>query len=224
MHPGFLALSLFATAATSAVVQGPERASSLDAIAVAPAARSVPAILVTDARIQMAIERLDRKSRLWREALGRVATLERRILIMTPDRIVVEESTGALVAFDGNTIAEVSPVLDADGTVNTVMVVLNVALLDSLHTRLGSKAGELEADLERVLAHEVYGHAIPYLMAGSLDGQCPDPVPGQTAKDACSIRRENEVRREANLGQRSDYELDGLALGRRLASASPLRR
>lgn len=224
MHPGFLALSLFATAATSAVVQGPERVSSLETIAVAAPSRSVPAILVTDVRIQMAIDRLDRKSRLWREALGRVAALERRILIMTPDRVVVEESTGAMVAFDGSTIAEVSPVRDADGAVNAVMVVLNVALLDSLHTRLGSRPGEFEADLERVLAHEVYGHAIPYLIAGSLDGRCPDPVPGQSARDACSIRRENEVRREADLGQRSDYELEGLALGRRLASAAPVRR
>lgn len=222
MHSGLLVLSLFATAA-SAVAQGPERAST-DATAVATAPPSAPAILATDTRIEKAIDRLHRKSRLWREALGRVAALERRILIMTPDRIVVEESTGALVAFDGSTIAEVSPVLDADGAVNAVMVVLNVALLDSLHTRLGSKPGEFEADLERVLAHEVYGHAIPYLIAGSLEGRCPDPVPGQAAKDACSIRRENEVRREADLGQRSDYELEGLALGRRLASAAPVRR
>jgi hypothetical protein len=130
---------------------------------------------------------------------------------------VRDASSGSLESFDGSTLAEVSPVVGENGAVEAVMVVMNVALLDSLHTRLGSPAREFEADLERVLAHEVYGHAVPYLLAGSMAGRCSDPGPGEPATEACSIRRENAVREQAGLGRRADYELNGLALGRRLA-------
>ena len=219
MRPGFLAIPCFlAIAAGSAVAQGPERAVTWPVISSAEPIRA-RAILVMDGRIRSAIERLDQKSALWREALERVAHLDRRVLIVTPDRIVVTDGSGAMDAFDGSTLAEVSPVSGSNGAIDAVMVVINVALLDSLHTRLGSSREEFEADVERVLAHEVYGHAIPYLLAGSMEGRCPDPRPGESAHDACSIRRENDVRREAGLGERTDYELQGLALGRRLASA-----
>jgi hypothetical protein len=64
----------------------------------------------------------------------------------------------------------------------------------------------------------VYGHAAPYLLSGSERGRCPDPVDGQFADEACSIRRENAVRAEAGLGYRSDYGLLSLDLGRALNS------
>jgi hypothetical protein len=220
MRPGFLGIPCFlAIAAGSAVAQGPERAATADLIASTAEPIGARAIIAIDERIRSAIERLEEKSALWRDALERVADLDRRVLIVTPDRIVVREGSGAMDAFDGATLAEVSPVPGSNGAIDAVMVVINVALLDSLHARLGSSPEEFEADVERVLAHEVYGHAIPYLLAGSVEGQCPDPRPGESPRDSCSIRRENDVRREAGLGERTDYELEGLALGRRLASA-----
>jgi hypothetical protein len=220
MRPGFLAIPCFlAIAAGSAVAQGPERAVTSDVLNSAVEPVRALAIIVMDGRIRSGIERLERKSALWRDALERVADLDRRVLIVTPDRIVVRDGSGALDVFDGSTLAEVSPVPGSNGAIDVVMVVINVALLDSLHARLGSSRAEFEADVERVLAHEVYGHAIPYLLAGSVEGRCPDPRPGESARDSCSIRRENDVRREAGLGERNDYELKGLALGRRLASA-----
>jgi hypothetical protein len=186
---------------------------------------STPAILALDARIEAAVERLGARSQQWREAIARVGALGRRVLLVTPDQVVVREASGAVDAFDSSTLAEASPIVGPDGSVDAVMVVLNVALLDSLHARLGSPRAEFEADLERLLAHEVYGHAVPYLLAGNVTGRCADPEPGERSADACSIRRENEIRREAGLGRRSDYELRGLALGRRLAwSASSHRR
>jgi hypothetical protein len=220
MRPGFLAIPCFlAIAAGSAVAQGPDRAATTDVITSTADPIRARAIIAIDERIRSAIERLEKKSALWRDALERVADLDRRVLIVTPDRIVVREGSGAMDAFDGSTLAEVSPVPGSNGAIDAVMVVINVALLDSLHARLGSSPQEFEADVERVLAHEVYGHAIPYLLAGSVEGRCPDPRPGESAQDSCSIRRENDVRREAGLGERTDYELEGLALGRRLASA-----
>jgi hypothetical protein len=66
-----------------------------------------------------------------------------------------------------------------------------------------------------VLAHEVYGHAIPYLIAGDLSGRCADPVGNQRPEDSCAIARENQIREELKLGNRTDYGLSGLALARR---------
>jgi hypothetical protein len=71
---------------------------------------------------------------------------------------------------------------------------------------------DFEADLDRILVHEIYGHAVPYLLAGDLSGRCPDPGPNEPARDACSIRRENAVRVELGLGRRGDHGLSSLAL------------
>jgi hypothetical protein len=215
MRAGFLAIPCFlAVAASAAVAQGPERAGNPGS---SEGDSRLP-IVAIDGHIRSAVDRLARQSTLWREALDRVAALDRQVLIVTPDRVLVRDaSSGSLDSFDDSTLAEVSPVVGENGVVEAVMVVLNVALLDSLHTRLGSPAREFEADLERVLAHEVYGHAVPYLLAGSIAGRCGDPGPGEPATEACSIRRENAVREQAGLGRRTDYELNSLALGRRLA-------
>ena len=73
---------------------------------------------------------------------------------------------------------------------------------------------EKYADLDRILVHEVYGHAFPYLQAGDESGRCPDPAAGERPQDACSIRRENAVRAELGLGRRTDYGLLSLIVGR----------
>jgi hypothetical protein len=101
----------------------------------------------------------------------------------------------------------------ADEGVDTVVVVINVALLERLYSDATTK--DLVADLHRIQAHEIYGHAMPYLLAGHLSGKCADPLPGQRATDACAIRRENAVRSELRLGERRDHGLGSLALKRR---------
>jgi hypothetical protein len=85
-----------------------------------------------------------------------------------------------------------------------------------MHEGLGSSRADFEADLERVVIHEVYGHAVPYLLAGKASGRCADPARGERALDACSVRRENAVRAEAGLGERTDYTFGGLLLMDRL--------
>ncbi len=95
-------------------------------------------------------------------------------------------------------IAEVQPLADDWSRVDTVVVVINLPLLDRLYS--DATNADLEADLDRILAHEVYGHAIPYLLAGHLSGKCADPQPRQRATDACAIKRENEIRSELRLG------------------------
>jgi hypothetical protein len=100
--------------------------------------------------------------------------------------------------------------------VSLVIVVVNLPLLEEVHRRSYSPLVELYWDLDRILVHEIYGHALPYLLAGDLSGRCPDPAPGQKASDACSIRRENAVRAELGLSRRTGYGLDLVLARRRL--------
>jgi hypothetical protein len=92
---------------------------------------------------------------------------------------------------------------------------VNLRLVRQTHDARMSVPREFEADLDRILVHEVYGHAVPYLLAGNLSGRCADPAPQEPAGDACSIRRENAVRSELGLGRRDDHGVFSLRLAMR---------
>ena len=99
-----------------------------------------------------------------------------------------------------------------ENRLETVLVVVNPPLLHALYLEgAGSPAG-LHGDIDRILVHEVYRHAVPYLLAGDLSGRCPDPAPCERAVEACSVRRENAVREELRLGRRQDHCPDALLL------------
>jgi hypothetical protein len=98
--------------------------------------------------------------------------------------------------------------------VDAVLVAVNLQLLDDTHRRLGTTWSERDRDLDRILVHEVYGHALPYVLAGDVSGKCGDPADGESAVDSCAIRRENAVRAELGLGRRADAGLWSLALAR----------
>jgi hypothetical protein len=167
--------------------------------------------------LRAALERIARGSASWRSALAAVAATGRSALVVTPDEVVVADPAGETrAAFDRSEVAAVSPVADNAGRVGAVLVVVNVDQIQAAHERLSSLPGEFHADLERVLAHEVYGHAVPYLLAGDLSGRCADPAPGSPAADACAIQRENVIRAELRLGRRTDGSLSSLSLARLL--------
>jgi len=177
-----------------------------------PAADAAP-FVTRHPELRTALDRIARGSASWRSALTTLAATGRRVVVLTPDQVVVRDtSTGAVTPFERSTVAEVSPVADRSGNVSSVLVVVNVERMQELHDRRGSLPGEFHADLDRVLAHEVYGHAVPYLEAGHLSGRCADPEPGQPATQSCAIRRENVVRAELRLGRRTDAALGGLIL------------
>ncbi|MGE3277775.1 MAG: hypothetical protein AB7O67_21880 [Vicinamibacterales bacterium] len=163
------------------------------------------------------LARVARGSDLWRQALASLVRSDRRAIILTPDQVVVSDQPDGQDSrpFDPGVIAEVSPVVGEGARVDTVLVVVNLPLLQQLHDRAGSLPAELESDLDRILVHELYGHAFPYLLAGDLSGRCADPGPRERAADACAIRRENAVRAELGLGRRVDHGVEGLALARR---------
>ena len=173
-----------------------------------------PPLQVEHPVLARSLARLYAGSPRWREALHAVANTGRKVVVLTPDKVRVrDENGGTEAAFDPDVIAEVQPMADDWSRVDTVVVVINLPLLDKLYS--DASAADLEADLDRILAHEVYGHAVPYLLAGHLSGKCGDPLPGQRATDACAIKRENAVRSELGLGQRRESGLNSLALARR---------
>lgn len=169
--------------------------------------------------LQASLERIERGSALWRQALDAVRAAGRRALVATPaDVVMIDENTRERRTFDPGVLAEAIPVVDDESSaVPVVVIVVNLRLVQALHDARLSAPRHFEADVDRILIHEIYGHAVPYLLAGNLSGQCADPRKGESASSSCSIRRENAVRAELGLGTRGDGGLYGLALamGRR---------
>jgi hypothetical protein len=201
---GILAVT-FAVAMGTALSASEPRWTSLDR----------PPVIVEHPVLAASLTRLYAGSARWRDALNAVANTGRRVVVVTPDKVRIRDERGrAETPFDPDVLAEVQPIADDWSRVETVIVVINVPLLDRLFS--DATLADLEADLDRIVAHEVYGHAIPYLLAGHLSGKCADPLPKQRATDACAIKRENEIRGELRLGERRGYGLDGLTIARRL--------
>jgi hypothetical protein len=161
-------------------------------------------------------QRIERGSATWRAEVTRAATTGRRIVVLTSDQVVVTDGgpEADVQSFDPGVLAEVSVIAGSGTRVDAVLVAVNLALLDETHRRLGSTLSQRDADLDRILVHEVYGHALSYVMAGDVSGRCADPAEGERAIDACAIRRENAVRAELRLGRRADSGLLSLALAR----------
>lgn len=181
-----------------------------------PANTPSGAVITHHPTLQLSLNRLYARSASWRQALDAVERLGRRVVVVTPKQVTVkDQNNGQLRSFDTDVLAEVQPLAEHATRVDTVVVVINLALFEQMQGAL-STIGEMEDDLDRVMAHEVYGHAVPYLLAGNLSGKCADAAPGQRAEHACAIQRENVIRRELNLGTRKDSGVDGLALARRL--------
>jgi hypothetical protein len=200
---GFAAVALVVAMGSAASAEGP-RWTWVDR----------PPLIVEHPTLAQSLARLYAGSPRWRRAIHAVADTGRRIVLVTPDKVVVRDADGSNEKpFNPDEIAEVQPLADEWSRVNTVVVVINLPLLDRLYSDAATR--DLEADLDRIIAHEIYGHAVPYLLAGHLSGKCADPIEGQPATDACAIKRENEIRSEMNLGRRQDYGLNGLAMTRR---------
>jgi hypothetical protein len=180
-----------------------------------PGATKSP-LVTTDGILQASLNRISHGSALWRDAIAAIGKAGRQVLVATPADVVVKDSRGRNV-FDVGVLAEAVPVFDEGSEISVVVIVVNLRLVRQIHDERLSVPRDFEADLDRILVHEVYGHAIPYLLAGDLSGRCADPKKGEPAPEACSIRRENEVRAELGLGRRADpgvYSLT-LAMGTR---------
>jgi hypothetical protein len=178
---------------------------------------SAEPLVISNPILRAGVRRISERSPLWRDAMASLRDRGRQAILLTPGqvRVAADSPSGRTERFDPTVLAEVAPVPDNDSRVDVVLVVINLALLEESHRHAGSLQSDFEADLDRILVHEVYAHAVPYLLAGHLAGRCPDPTAGERAVDACSIRRENAVRAELGLGRRTTYGLDDLNIFRR---------
>ena len=207
MFPGAWGLALVAIVVTSAAAGAQSR--SVDAVDDRP-------LRTSNRTLQASLERIAAGSVLWREAVDALRASGRHALIVTTEQLASGEGSSAPPhGLDATLLAEAMPIAGPDARVHAVLVVVNLALLEDSYRSRPLLPVDLDRDLDRVLVHEVYGHALPYLLAGDLTGRCADPRPGQRAVEACSIQRENAVRAELGLGRRTEYGLAGLALARR---------
>jgi hypothetical protein len=176
----------------------------------------VEPVVTGNSIIQASLDRIAKRSTLWREAVDALRVTGRRAVVVTPDQVrPADASSDARHDRFHDSVAEVAPVVRDRSRVDLVVVIVNLAVLQERHRVLQALPIEFDLDLDRILVHEVYGHAFPYLLAGDTSGRCADPQPGERAADACSIRRENAVRAELGLGRRVGYGLHDLNFVRR---------
>jgi hypothetical protein len=202
-----LAVAGFSTLPQTAGAEGP--VSSTHAVEAGP-------LVTSHALLKERLTRIARRSPSWRESIASLVGTGKTVFVLTPDEVVVADGPDGSEAgtFDPAVVAAAAPVPGPEGQVRSVLVFVNLPLIEDVHRRGDSPPAELLSDIDSVLVHEIYGHALPYLLAGSLSGRCPDPEPGQAASEACSIRRENTIRTELRMGRRRGYGLDALSLSR----------
>ena len=179
--------------------------------------RAYSPLVTTDRTLFESLNRISRGSALWREAIAAVKKTGLRVFVVTPADAVIRGRNSYLSAdaLEPSALAEAIPVFDEDAAIPAVVIVVNLRLVRQTHDARMSVPREFEADLDRILVHEVYGHAVPYLLAGNISGRCADPTPRESARDACSIRRENAVRSELGLGRRDDHGVFSLRMAMR---------
>lgn len=171
-------------------------------------------VLAGDPQITASLDRIAKGSSLWRTEMDALRSTGRRALVVTSKQVLAADPRRRVQRAADNTVLADISLLPGIKSGIAAVVVVDVQLLDELHGRRGTSATEKAADLDRILIHEVYGHAFPYLRIGNASGKCADPAAGERAEHACSIQRENAVRAELGLGRRTEYGLRGLALGR----------
>jgi hypothetical protein len=190
---------VFATAVAAGVTAGDSPTQAASALDQIPHTNSP--ILTTNPILDASLRRISRGSALWREAVEAVRKTGRRVVVVTTtDAMTADNHLGwDRDAFDPSALAEAVHVVTAGAQVAAVVIVVTLDWIQEMHNARLSVPRYFEADLDRILVHEIYGHGIPYVLAGDLSARCADPRPGDRASDACSIRRENAVRAELGL-------------------------
>lgn len=118
------------------------------------------------------------------------------------ERILGEDRGGAVFMADGNSHQPAGTILCG------VRVVFFTERLESELIRAGVPEDELVRDLALVLAHEVFGHLVPFAEQPVTiwPTPCRDPV-GRRARSTagCAVERENVIRRELGADPRASY-------------------
>ena len=101
----------------------------------------------------------------------------------------------------------------------TVVVVVNLRLVQEMHDDRLSVPRDFEAIWTAFSCMRSTDTPSLICWPAICPGAAPIRSPGESASDACAIRRENAVRAELGLGRRADHGLYSLALAMRYDSA-----
>ena len=106
-----------------------------------------PPVIVEHPTLSASLARIYARSPRWRRALDEVVNTGRRVVVITPDHVRVRDGDGSAdTSFDPTVLAEVQPMPDEWSRVDTVVVVINVRLLESLYTDATMR--DLESEIE----------------------------------------------------------------------------
>lgn len=117
-----------------------------------------------------------------------------------------------------------APFVD-DRPLPTYRIVLYTSPYETLAHSNGYPRENLVRERAIILAHELYGHVFPMVDddPGKFPGPCGDPVKGQAVLDSCAVQRENVIRRELGLPERTTYSPRELGFLRYALSILELR-
>lgn len=186
------------------------------------AARSVSAthwgnLTITDPHLVSVMRRMSDRSPSFRQALDGLAAARIPVLVGTPAELI---DLLPPPVRSRSLLARAVPIparlperrLRLPGAprlpLRQVIVVVDVPAIRDLYGIQGVLPA-LEADLAIILAHELAGHALDWARSGDLYDACLDPSTVVLALDpgakGCAVERENQVRRDLGLVERSAY-------------------
>lgn len=174
--------------------------------------RVVGKVTVADELLAARMDALERRSAIWRAGMDSIHATGFFVLVAGP--AAVRSMVRGLEHYSPQHLGEVIPLRDENGEIAGAVVTIDLPRLERLWRRTDLPRSAFEADVDRILIHEIYGHVVPLAASRSIEGGCPDPQPGQPAWTSCAIRRENVIRDELGLEPRVAYDLTGLAIGR----------
>ncbi|HEX7091430.1 MAG TPA: hypothetical protein VF192_14925 [Longimicrobiales bacterium] len=193
---------------TSAARPRPERP---EVQAPAPV-RVMGKVTVADELLATRMDALERRSATWRAGMDSIHATGFYVLVGGP--AAVRSMVRGLERYSPQHLGEVIPLRDENGEIAGAVVTIDLPRLERLWRRTDLPRSAFEADVDRILIHEIYGHVVPLAASRNIEGGCPDPEPGEPAWTSCAIRRENVIRDELGLEPRVAYDLTGLAIGR----------
>ena len=176
--------------------------------------RIIGTVTIADDLLGRRMDALAERSASWRAGMDSIQAEGFHMVVAGP--AAVRQMVRGLENYAPEHLGEVVPLRDPTGAIAGAVVTIDLPRLERLWRRTGLPRSVFEADIDRILIHEVYGHVVPLAASRSIDGGCPDPRPGAPALSSCAIRRENVIRKELGIEPRLAYDLSGLAIGRYL--------
>ncbi|MFO7259666.1 MAG: hypothetical protein DIU52_000825 [bacterium] len=179
--------------------------------------RIIGTVTIADDLLARRMDALAARSATWRAGMDSIQAAGFHMVVAGP--AAVRRMVRGLENYAPEHLGEVVPLRDPTGAIAGAVVTIDLPRLERLWRRTGLPRSVFEADVDRILIHEIYGHVVPLAASRSIEGGCPDPKPGAPALSSCAIRRENVIRKELGMEPRLAYDLSGLVIGRYLDRA-----